>query len=304
MKRSAGSKTVPMVTVPIAANQLGLIDYKLFQQLSTAFHAEVRDDFLLMDISILYEDDDVLVINKPHGVVVNRADTVQGETIQEWMEEKLEIRNPASPARLAKWAGRSKFENSQSNFVARGGVVHRLDKDTSGCLLLAKNEQSFLTLQKQFHDRVIEKVYTALVHGEVVPVTGSVRAPVGRLPWNRQRFGVYPGGREAQTDYRVEQVFSYGGGIYSLLSFFPKSGRTHQLRAHAKYMGHPIVADPWYTGEKTTRSDSTWCPRLFLHAAKITFAQPTTGKPITVEAPLPEELKKALEQLRSNVIPA
>ncbi len=246
-----------------------------------------------MDISILYEDDDLLVINKPAGVVVNRADTVHNETIQDWMESKSKVKSPASPAGRQK----SKVE-TESDFLKRSGIVHRLDKDTSGCLILAKNEESFTALQKQFYDRLTQKVYTALVHGEVVPAIGSVIAPVGRLPWNRQRFGVYPGGREAQTDYRVEHIYSHDDQKYSLLTFFPKSGRTHQLRAHAKYMNHPIVADPWYSGEKTTRSDNLWCPRLFLHAAKITFTQPQTGKQITVEAPLPEDLEKALQVLR------
>ncbi len=238
-----------------------------------------------MEITILYQDDDLVVINKPAGVVVNRADSVQVETIQDWAEQELRIKSQELGI------------NTEGDFYKRSGIVHRLDKDTSGCLILAKNEPAFLALQKQFHDRLTQKTYVALVHGAVSPETGSINAPIGRLPWNKQRFGVYPGGREAQTDYRVDHIYKHEGEDYSLLSFFPKSGRTHQLRAHAKHINHTIVADPWYAGERTTRSDSVWCPRLFLHAAKIVFLHPITGEEIVVEAELPMDLKTVLAQL-------
>ena len=132
-----------------------------------------------MDISILYEDDDLLAIDKPPGVVVNRAESVKGETVQDWTETYLSF-----PRRR---------ESNDSDFESRAGIVHRIDKETSGILLIAKNPIAFEKLQSQFKDRTIKKTYLALVHGDLVPSEGEIRAPVGRLPWNRERFGIVPG---------------------------------------------------------------------------------------------------------------
>ncbi len=245
-----------------------------------------------MQIPILYEDDVLLVINKPPGLVVNRADSVVGETLQDWIEKKFSILNSSFENTQDR-----QFSNEEKDFYKRAGIVHRLDKDTSGCLLIAKNEETFLALQTQFHDRVVSKTYQALVHGRVMPSEGMVNAPVGRLPWNRSRFGVFPEGRPAETQYRVISYYQKDGEEFSLLNFFPKTGRTHQIRVHAKYMEHPLVADMFYAGEKIAKNDLIWCPRIFLHAATLIFVHPKTGKQMTVEAPIPEDLEKALESL-------
>ena len=193
------------------------------------------------------------------------------------------------------------FENLELEFENRSGIVHRLDKETSGILLIAKNPASFLNLQKQFKDRSVKKTYIALVHGEVKPESGEINVPVGRLSFNRKRFGVVAGGREAVTKYKVLSIKYYavpaGRQVsdgkkepLSLLELYPKTGRTHQIRVHLKYFGHPVFSDPLYGGRKTSRNDRKLLPRLFLHAAKISFLHPKTNKIISLESPLPQEL--------------
>lgn len=223
-------------------------------------------------------------------MVVNRAESVKGETVQEWIEHNFQF-SPRSDAL---------FLNLQtdSDFVRRCGIVHRIDKETSGCLVIAKTPEAFAELQRQFKAREVEKTYLALVHGKVEPGSGVINAPVGRLPWNRERFGVLPGGRDSVTSYKVIELLSYLDKKFpetlSLVEFYPRTGRTHQIRVHAKHIKHPLVADSFYAGRKTARRDRAWCPRLFLHAAKISFNHPEIGKRIIVEAPLPEDLKDAL----------
>lgn len=235
---------------------------------------------------VVFEDDDLLVLEKPAGMVVNRAESVNGETVQDWAESRLGIRN---------------LESGISDFYRRSGVVHRLDKETSGLLIIAKNPPSFINLQEQFSQRMVKKKYLALVHGEIKPEEGVIRAPVGRLPWNRERFGVLPGGREAETEYKV--VRNLESGIsrekLTLLEVTPKTGRTHQIRVHLKYLGHPVVSDPTYAGRKMARGDRTWCPRMFLHASSLKFKHPVTHKWWEFESKLPKELAKVLEKLKA-----
>jgi 23S rRNA pseudouridine1911/1915/1917 synthase len=178
--------------------------------------------------------------------------------------------------------------------------VHRIDKETSGILLVAKTPQAFDDLQKQFKERTIKKTYLALVHGKVVPETGEISVPVGRLPWNRKKFGVLAGGREAVTKYKVLSilylVFGKKEEPFSLLELYPETGRTHQIRVHLKYFNHPIFADFLYAGRKTSRDDRKVLSRVFLHAEKIIFTHPVSKKSITLESPLPEELQKIINQ--------
>ncbi|MBI4057802.1 RluA family pseudouridine synthase [Candidatus Microgenomates bacterium] len=242
-----------------------------------------------MKPQILYEDDYLLVIDKPAGVVVNRAESIKGETVQDWVEQKLKVQS-------------AKFKVVEnSDFVRRAGIVHRLDKETSGVLIVAKTSDAFENLQAQFKERKVEKSYVALVHGCVEPEEGTISAPVGRLPWNRERFGVLPGGREAETRYKVEsrkyRVFGNKREEFSLLELYPKTGRTHQIRVHLKSIGHPVVGDMFYAGRKTARHDRQWCPRLFLHAQSIIFQHPSENRKVTVTSPLPEDLSRALKTL-------
>lgn len=247
------------------------------------------------DIKIIHEDDHILVIDKPAGITVNKADTTKNEiTVQDWAEEKIDF---------------SKFADEQTeiplgeygnDFVKRGGVVHRLDKETSGVLVLAKDPASFLELQRQFRERIVEKAYIALAHGEIAPAEGEINVPVGRLEWNRKQFGVVPGGRESITHYKVLNIFKNNKKEkFSLVELYPKSGRTHQIRVHLKYIGRPIFADFLYAGRKTSRADRKILNRVFLHAAKLTIIHPLYGKEKIFESPLPEELKNVIRHFEN-----
>ena len=309
---------------------------------------------------ILYEDQFLLVINKPYGVVVNRAQTVKGPTVQDWAAEHIGVSREEQVPQVAQEKGIMGSTSSMGNsdiqargtrdtfdtrdtFIARAGIVHRLDKETSGCLIIAKNPEAFFKLQSFFKERKVHKMYIALVHGKLVPEIGEINAPVGRLPWNREQFGVVPGGKEAVTKYEVVEYYEIAKSQLSVLSFrlsdrslsgnqsfsssetgeqktnklksenrppktdnrevftlvhlFPQTGRTHQLRVHMKYLGFPIVGDYLYGGRKLQRDDRQWCPRVFLHAAKLEFPHPETGKMISTSAPLPPELEQVLTAL-------
>ena len=236
-----------------------------------------------MDVSILFEDAAFLAINKPVGVVVNRAESVKGETIQDWMEQHYPIFHHV--------AGESE---EQAAFVDRSGVVHRIDKETTGILLIAKTIESFNELQRQFKERVIQKTYLAIIHGELLPAEGEVRAPVGRLPWNRERFGIVPGGKESVTKYSAIKTIEKDGEKLTLVSVHPETGRTHQIRVHMKYINHPLLGDYLYAGRKTSRDDREWATRVMLHAWKIVFQHPTTGETLAIEAPIPDDMNRII----------
>jgi len=222
--------------------------------------------------TIIFEDESILVLDKPSGWITNDASTTTTQpVIQTWLRENLKYLLVGDRDR-------------------RDGIVHRLDKETSGLLVVAKTITAFENLQSQFKERKVAKTYIALAHGEVIPKEGKIEASVGRLPWRRQRFGVLPGGREAITNYKVLKTLSKDNEKFSLVELYPKTGRTHQIRIHLKFIGHPIVGDNFYAGRKTSRDDRLWCPRLFLHAAKISFFHPETGKELTFESELPKDL--------------
>ena len=277
-----------------------------------------------MNIKIIYEDDYLLVIDKPSGMTVNRSDTTkEEETVQDWAERYLKIPNPKSqiPNKLQNLNDKSKlgFDALNLEFTSRAGIVHRLDKETSGILLVAKTPEIFADLQRQFKERKVEKTYIALVHGKVVPEEGEVNVPVGRLSFNRKRFGVVAGGREAVTKYKALRYLEVRNGrwdtesltsknrdikksnsrtsYFTLLELYPKTGRTHQIRVHLKYISHPIFADPLYAGRKVGRDDRKSLNRLFLHAAEISFCHPFTNKLISLRSPLPKDLNNFLSTL-------
>lgn len=235
-----------------------------------------------MDPKVIYQDSKLLVLDKPSGWIVNEAKTTKNQpVVQSWIARNFKF--PLS---------RSKEE--------RSGIVHRIDKETSGVLVVAKTLEVFNHLQGQFKERKVKKNYIALAHGKVkaVDFRGEISVPVGRLPWRRDRFGVLAGGRSATTFYKVKDYYSLGSKEeFSLLELFPKTGRTHQIRIHLKYIGHPIVSDEFYAGRKTARNDRTWCPRLFLHASKISFNPSDSKKPVEFESGLPKDLSLVLESL-------
>ena len=237
---------------------------------------------------IVFEDDSLLAVVKPFGMIVNRADTSRHEyTLQDWAISNIKYKIP-------------KIKNiEESDFMKRSGIVHRLDKETSGILLIAKKENVFKEIQRQFKERGVEKTYTALCHGQLMS-DGSVSVPVGRLPWNRMRFGVVPEGRSATTDFRPEGIFRDPDDKnlkLTLVSVYPKTGRTHQIRVHMQYLGNPIYSDTLYAGRKVSVRDRKRLGRHFLHARKISFFHPVSHKRITISSDLPEDLQKFLDSL-------
>lgn len=231
---------------------------------------------------IIYEDDYILVFSKPAGMIVNNADTSRDVfTLQDFIENTYP----------------SLHDKGESDFSKRAGIVHRLDKETSGVIIVAKNEECFLNLQKQFKNRTIEKKYIALVHGKISE-EGSINAPIGRLPWNRMRFGIIPKGRESFTEFKVKKYYSFNNKeILSLVEVYPKTGRTHQIRVHFQYAGFPIFSDELYSGRKTYSIDKKYLRRHFLHASEITFDHPHSNKRVEFSTPLTDDLNQFLQRL-------
>jgi 23S rRNA pseudouridine1911/1915/1917 synthase len=259
-----------------------------------------------MEFKIIFEDDDLLVLDKPAGMIVNRSDTTKGEeTVVDFVEKHLNI--PKPPPRLfdPNFKNKDYVTQAKEDFVYRSGIVHRLDKETSGILLVAKKCDAFINLQSQFKERKVHKTYLALAHGKIEPEIGEINVAVGRLPWNRKRFGVVAQGRESVTMYKVLStkylVSEKGKEPLSLVELSPRTGRTHQIRVHLQYIKCPIFADPLYAGRKTSRNDRILLSRIFLHAARISFFHPKTNKQISFESQLPVELSHFLSTLSSLV---
>jgi 23S rRNA pseudouridine1911/1915/1917 synthase len=220
-------------------------------------------------LDVLYEDSDLLAVNKPPGMTVHPS--------------------PGHPrATLVNAILAHCHDLSGVGGVLRPGIVHRLDRDTSGVILVAKNDAAHHALARQLKARTVEKTYVALVEGTPRPSEGVIDAPIARDPRNRQRMAVVEGGRESVTAYRVVERFPG----YALLEARPKTGRTHQIRVHLAAIGHPIIGDRLYG------KPSPLVGRQFLHAKCIAFEHPRTGERMELEAPLPEDLSAALDVLR------
>jgi len=178
--------------------------------------------------------------------------------------------------------------------VMRPGIVHRLDKDTSGLVVVAKDQATFLSLKRQFQAREVKKTYLALAHGSMKDDKGRIDRPLGRSPKNFREMSAHKSARgtlrDAVTNYRVIGRFAAEGAEFSYLELTPETGRTHQLRAHLKFVNHPIVCDPLYAGK---RGCALGLSRLALHAARLEFRLPD-GRTITAEAPLPADLATVL----------
>lgn len=256
----------------------------------------------LPQLSILYEDDGLLVVDKPAGLVVNRAETVPGPTIQDWMESQSWFGHAGSPEA---WND----PELVALYKSRSGMVHRLDKDTSGALLLAKDPITMIELMRQFRDRETEKTYVALVHGKFSVSQGTINLPLGRSQGDRERFSVDPEGKESETAYEVLEYFvhppssikqkearSYQG--FSLVRLMPKTGRTHQIRVHMGFIKHPLVGDLKYVGRKRSRIDTLWCKRQFLHAEKLCFTNPKDKERVCYASKLPADLEAVLQDLK------
>ncbi len=234
---------------------------------------EVPPQVLPEDIplDVVYEDDALLVVNKPAGLVVHPAPGHPSGTL---VNAVL-----AHCPQIAQVGG-----------ADRAGIVHRLDKDTSGLILVAKDEATRAALQRQFKRRQVGKVYLALVEDHVQPREGIIEVPIGRHKRNRKKMAVVRSGRRARTLYRAIEFFDQ----HTLLEVRPHTGRTHQVRVHLSWLGYPIVGDAVY-GRRRQRLLQG---RHFLHAARLRCTHPATGEEVTFEAPLPPELAAVLEKLR------
>jgi 23S rRNA pseudouridine1911/1915/1917 synthase len=229
-------------------------------------------------LEVVYEDEALLAVNKQAGMVVHPAPGHSSGTLVN--------------AILAHCPQLARSGDD------RPGIVHRLDRDTSGLILVAKTEKARRALQRQFKERLVDKVYLALLDGHLQPAWGRIEAPIGRDPQHRQRMAVLAGGREAITEYHVLEQFARqvgpAAGDYSLVEAEPRTGRTHQIRVHFASIGHPVVGDAVY-GRRRTRLA---VPRQFLHARRLGFKHPTTGRRMDLETPPPADLTSVLELLR------
>jgi len=219
-------------------------------------------------LNIVYEDADLLVLNKPAGLAVHPAPGHPSHTLANAILNYL--------PNLA--------EDADSG---RPGIVHRLDKDTSGLILVAKNRMAQANLSEQFKSRAVSKSYLVLVRGKLTPEKGIIEADIGRDPRHRQRMAVVANGREARTDYRVIRYY----GNYTLLEIKPETGRTHQIRVHLAAIGFPVVGDATYG------IASPIIARQFLHASRIGFKLPSTGEYVEFESALPPDLERALREI-------
>ena len=249
-------------------------------------------------MKVIFQDENLLVIDKPAYVVVDKSDTQREDTLEDILKNEFGIK------------------------LDRGGIVHRLDKDTSGVILIAKTQKTLDALQAQFKERKTKKEYLALVHG-IVSEPGRVEGNIGRNPEKREKFTVLEEGKEAVTEYEPISNFQFpisnfqsifndlnknqmgklmrmNYNQFTLLKCRPLTGRTHQIRVHLKYIGHPIVSDEKYVGRKMYRLDKRWCPRQFLHAKKLGFFHPVSGVWMEVESELPEDLNGVLKLLTNN----
>ena len=241
-------------------------------------------------MEIIFEDEFLLVVDKPAGMVVNRAESVGSETVQDWMDKRFKISDlPAGRQGLG-------FRNSEdwSVFVKRSGIAHRLDKETSGCLVVAKTPVVLKELMRQFKDREVEKQYVALVHGKLEPLSGSIRLPIARSQKNRKQRMVYFEGKTAESRWTVDRYIN--GGEFSLVSIWPKTGRTHQIRVHMKFLGHTIVGDKLYASENEKKRDELVANRHLLHAKGISFTHPVTKEILRVESELADDFKAVIER--------
>jgi 23S rRNA pseudouridine1911/1915/1917 synthase len=242
--------------------------------------AEAKPEDIPLDI--IFEDADLIVLNKPPGLVVHPAAGNEEHTLVNALLHHC------------------KGQLSGIGGVARPGIVHRLDKDTSGCLVVAKNDETHLGLSEQFSERSLDKTYLAIVCGAMPRDSGEIRAAIARHPTHRKRMAVNAGeGREAHTSYKVLERFSAA----TLVEVQLHTGRTHQIRVHFQHIGFPVAGDPTYAAKqskKLTELTGYEPTRVLLHSQKLSFVHPRNKKKMSFEASVPEDIKKALKTLRKG----
>ena len=223
-------------------------------------------------LNIIYEDDDVVVVNKARGMVVHpAAGNYNGTLVNALLYHCKNL--------------------SGINGVIRPGIVHRLDKDTSGIMICAKNDSAHLSLSEQIQSKTAQRTYLAVVRGNVKNDSGIIETQIARDKNDRKKMAVVAeGGRQAITEYEVAERF----GKYTVVRCRLKTGRTHQIRVHMEYLGYPLVGDPKYSPMKTPFAINGQA----LHSLTLSFTHPRTGERLTFEAPLPEDMQKILTRLR------
>jgi 23S rRNA pseudouridine1911/1915/1917 synthase len=224
-------------------------------------------------LDIVYQDEDVAVINKPQGMVVHPSAGHPNGTLVNALLYHLK-------------------DLSSINDVVRPGIVHRIDKDTSGLLMVAKNDAAHEFLAKQLKDKTSLRKYIALVHGNIAHEKGTINAPIGRSKTNRKMQAVIEEVKPAVTHFTVLERF----GDFTLVELQLETGRTHQIRVHMQYIGFPVAGDPIYGPKKTLKGNGQ-----FLHAKLLGFTHPRTNQQMVFEAPLPEIFEKNLKKLREKV---
>lgn len=223
-------------------------------------------------LEIIYEDQDVAVVNKPQGMVVHpSAGHTSGTLVNALMYHIKDL--------------------SSINGVVRPGIVHRIDKDTSGLLMIAKNDNAHRSLAAELKDKKSLRQYLAIVHGNLPNDRGVIEAPIGRSDKDRKKQAVIAGGRDALTRFKVLERF----GHYTLVELTLETGRTHQIRVHMAYIGHPVAGDPLYGPKKSLKGNGQ-----FLHAATLGFTHPTTKEEMVFSAEVPEIFEKTLDDLRKH----
>lgn len=275
---------------------------------------EARPEPIPLDV--VYEDAYLIVVNKPAGMVVHpayghRSGTLVNALLYHVGSETIRMEDVDEDDLDDEDLGLSTIQAAPprpGNPSIRPGIVHRLDKDTSGLLVVAKDDVTHAGLAKQFQDRTTRRSYQALVWGVPDPPRGTIEAPIGRDPRDRKRMAVVAegNGKHAITHYAVREAFSYT----SLLQFRLETGRTHQIRVHAQHAGHPVLGDPTYGGQAVRRGPSTRnrrafyenlfavMPRQALHAHTLGFTHPRTGEEVDVAAALPEDMQYVLKRVR------
>lgn len=246
-----------------------------------------------MEIKILFENDDMLVVNKPSGVMVHEDGHNEGETVVDWfLSQRPKAANVGEPQ-----------TNNKGEIMERSGVVHRLDAETSGVLVLAKTQGAYEYLKQQFHDRLVRKEYRAFVYGHMRERWGTVDRPIGRSAKDFRLRSAQRGAkgtlRDAVTDWECIGMGEYEGEPFSYLKLKPKTGRTHQLRVHLKAVDRPIVCDELYAASKPENSNNLGLGRLALHAHELELTLPTGDRQRFV-APLPQELLDAGDRLTES----
>lgn len=242
---------------------------------------------MTINIPILYEDDEVIVINKPAGLVVHPDGRTKEFTLADWILENYpSIRGVGETIPLTK-----------GGVIEKWGIVHRIDRDTTGALLIAKTQSSFLNLKSQFQARTIKKTYRTITQGTFKEASGTINKPIGRSMSDFRKWSAEYGARgelrEAVTDYHVLGIGEVGGVKLSYLEVSPHTGRTHQIRVHLKAVGHPILCDKLYAPKSPC---VLGFERIALHAFNIVF-KGQNGAEHMVEAPIPADFKEALAEL-------